>query len=303
MTTSFSKLTHWCKFLARTLWLSVSSADFYSDVHSKYRGYGIRYILSLYLISGLIFSIWSFDQLIELENKMSPANPDVEHVLRQIPDMYYDGLRLTTKVELPIFIYDKDNRKIAAIDLNQELNAGDKNKLFMVFNDNYVQLPVKIGMTKGGNTNAEYKYIFGSEPTVVNHETIVAFLPKLWRSINKAYIYLLTPLVGLIYFAAMLLYNIPYAIFVWLISYFWDGMSRSSGVARQGSSLQVFDLQGKSITSLQAAYRMTLFASGASVFLQPISIIISPNLAPIVAGVSLASWVFMIMGIVKLKRR
>lgn len=262
----------------------------------------MRYVLALYLISGLIFSIYIFNYLIALEKNISPANPDVEYVFRQIPDVYFDGNYITTQAEMPLFIYDKDNRKIAAIDLKKELSLTDRNKLFVVFNDSYMQLPVKMGTTNGNNMNAEYKYLFGTESFAITSDTIGSFLPKIWNSINKSYIYILMPLVGLVYFAAILLYNIPYAIFVWLISYFWDFMNSSSGNARSGESFQVFDIRNKGVTSLQTAYRMTMFASGSSVFLQPLLFIINPSLSPIGAGASLASWIFMIMGMVKFKR-
>ena len=98
MTSILLRFTSWYKTTSNILWLSVSSPDFYCDVHSKYHGYGIKYILNLYLISGLIFSLLrkhSFltrggplNQLLAFEKEMSITNPEVEYVLRQIPDIY-----------------------------------------------------------------------------------------------------------------------------------------------------------------------------------------------------------------------
>jgi hypothetical protein len=280
MTRNLSRFTSWCQAITNTLWLSVSSADFYRDVHKLYRGYGIRYILNLYLISGLIFCLWGFNHLLRFEGEISPANPDVEYVLKQIPEIYYDGTRITTKSETPFFLYNSNNHKIAAIDPNNELTATDTKDIPLLFFSTYLKMPIESGFSKASGTNAEYKYILGTNPAAVNHETIIQYLPKLWQRVNNTYVYALAPIGGLLYFGVILLCNIFYAIVIFAISYFL-------GIT----------------TSLQTAYRMTMFASGAPLFLQPLLFMISPSLMPILTLVSLAAWVFMVMGIVGLKKK
>jgi hypothetical protein len=280
MTRNLSKLASWCKLIANTLWLSVSSASFYADVHRLYRGYGVRYILNLYLISGLVFCLWAFNQMIRFEEEMSPANPDVEYILRQIPEIYYDGKLITTKAETPFFLYSTSNRKIAAIDPDGELGAADTKDIPFLFLGSYLKTPIESVFSKGGGASAEYKSLFGTGGATVTSQTIVQYLPQLWKNINNIYIYVLVPTVGALYFGITLLCNIFYAAVVWFIGYFL-------GIA----------------TNPQTAYRLTMFASGPALFLQPLIIITAPNLLPILNFVSLAAWIFMVMGLVQLKKR
>jgi hypothetical protein len=259
--------------------LSVSSADFYADVHRLYRGYGVRYILNLYLISGVVLCLWVFNQLLRFEEEMSPSNPNVEYVLRQIPEINYDGARISTKAQTPFFLYTVGNRKIAAIDPDGELTASETKYIPFLFLANHVKIPIESVFSNDGGTKAEYKYLFGTSEVVVTGDTLVRYLPQLWKSLNKIYIYLLVPAAGTFYFGVMLLYNIFYASIILFISYFLG------------------------ITTLpQTAYRMTMFASGPALFLQPLIIITAPRLLPILNFVSLAAWVFMLMGLVQLKK-
>jgi len=142
MTGFISRFQVWCKIVYRTMILSVSSADFYSDVHRRYSGYGVRYLFSLYLISGIILCTCVFVRLLGAEEELSSANPDVEYILRQIPEVYYDGIRITTKAETPFFLYSKNDQKIVAIDPGNELVDVPSKDLLPIFRSTYVKLPI-----------------------------------------------------------------------------------------------------------------------------------------------------------------
>ena len=55
----------------------------------------------------------------------------------------------------------------------------------------------------------------------ITFNTIIDSLPKLWRSINKTYIYVLMPLFSLIYFVILLLSNIPYTMKESLVTFYF----------------------------------------------------------------------------------
>ncbi len=260
------------------LWLSVSSPDFYCDVYKRYRGFGILYVLNLYLISGIIFCLWSFMTLVSVENDISPANPDVEYILRQIPEVQYDGVSISTSAVTPYFLYTKNNKTIVAIDLEGKLDEEGKKSSLIIFRKDYIRFPVSIGLTDDTTTDIQYKYL-GNGDQIITYDKVVELLPQLWRSLNKTLIYVVMPIGGLLYFLVLLLSNITYAALIWAIGYFF-------GIK----------------ISPQDAYRLTMFAAGASVLALPILFVISPSLTPLAGIINLVGWGFMVMGLMKFRK-
>lgn len=55
------------------------------------------------------------------------------------------------------------NHRIAAIDPKGELTAEEKKDVLIVFADHYMKIPLKIGIARNSDTNAECQYLFGTE--------------------------------------------------------------------------------------------------------------------------------------------
>ena len=85
----------------RTLWLSVSSADFYRDLYSKYKGYGLKYITMIISITSIIYAILFMYNLNLIRAYLEPGadqdgNP-VEFILKDWPELQYDGKNLSSE--------------------------------------------------------------------------------------------------------------------------------------------------------------------------------------------------------------
>ena len=96
MTTLVSTLTIFIKTLVKHLWLSVSSARFYQDVFYTYQGYGVKYILTLSIISSLICNIIFLGYVDKIQkylsdNIISESVVNIDHVIGQLPTINYNG--------------------------------------------------------------------------------------------------------------------------------------------------------------------------------------------------------------------
>ena len=133
MTTKLYDILNAIKTLIRTLWLSVSSVGFYEDVYRRYTGYGLKYLFTLSLVSSVIYSAISLNYITTLRDyfnhdKLTPYTANLEHIIKQLPEISYDGKNIKVESEeTPLFLYNNNEGKIGVVDPNNKLNFNDKN--------------------------------------------------------------------------------------------------------------------------------------------------------------------------------
>lgn len=178
MTTLLLTPFYLLKSLILHLWWSVSSIKFYENVFTSYKGYGLKYIIILSFVSSLICSAIFLDYLKNVQNYLTnnTISQDVEnidHIINQLPTIDYNGQNISIQEDVPLFIYNPNNKKILAIDPNNQLLPSDKIKIPILFTANKIIINFLNADTKLVNTTPiKYDQIFGNQPRVLTQEVI-----------------------------------------------------------------------------------------------------------------------------------
>ncbi len=168
MTTSVSLFISYIKTIGSLLWRSVSSVDFYREVYNNYRGYGIKYIFTLCLFVSFFYTISLMYNISEVEGALvSGDNKEFEHILTQIPEIRYNGSEISTEVEMPYFINDLENRKVAVVDLNGELAFNERVKIPVVLTKNNMLIYITTQDKGTKSLSFAYANFFGKNSAVI----------------------------------------------------------------------------------------------------------------------------------------
>lgn len=284
MTTLLSTPKAFIKTLITHLWLSVSSVKFYEKIFNSYKGYGIKYVLALSLISSLICTILF---LYHLDNVRSYLNKDkisanvenIDHIIRQLPALDYDGLKISTEEETPVILYSLKNKKILALDPGNKLMPADRAKLPIILGAQ--KLIVNLSDASVRNTlPIEYTQIFGNNPQILTQEIIKSSFAQIFDKAPSVFIYLIFPVTAFLIFINVLLEKSFLVLMVFLIT-------------------RLITIK----TSLKTCIRMVFFASGIFVLLQLIIILTIPTLSTVLWGVQTWANILMILGLLKASGR
>jgi len=251
MTTKLYHIILAIKTLFRTLWLSVSSVDFYEDVYKRYSGYGLKYLFTLSFISSVIYCLVSLGHIVTLKDyfnhdKLTPYTANLEHIIKQLPEISYDGKNIKVEEETPLFLYNSSEGKVGVVDPNNQLNFSERNKIPIIFTKNKVIFSF-IWDKKKVNLPFDYQLIFGTEPQILSGEQIKKHFGQITSSAPTLFIYILTPVMIILTFIATLLRASFLITLIYLIT-------------------QAFGPR----TSIKTCTRMVLFSSGAHTLLEPI---------------------------------
>ena len=176
----------------RTLWLSVSSADFYRDLYGKYKGYGIKYITMIISITSIIYSILFMYNLNIVREYLEPGtdqeNNPAEFILKDWPALEYDGKTISKEDPTPVYLITQSGIKLAVIDTAGRLNKAEMQKVPLVFTKDKVILWLgnNAAETESTNTALTYDKIFGTDTLVIDHD----FIKNLIFLSRPKYIYL-----------------------------------------------------------------------------------------------------------------
>jgi len=286
MTTLLSAPLFFIKTLFTHLWLSISSVKFYEQVFNSYRGYGIKYILILSIISSFICTILFLNHMDKVREYLHKGTIStnveiIDHVMQQLPEIDYDGLKVSTQEDTPVFAYNLKNQKILALDPNNKLMPADRTKLPIVLNSQkiIINLTDSDGITR--NTfPIDYTQIFGNTPQILTQTVIKSSLAEIFDRAPSIFIYLIFPVTALLILINALLEKSFIILMIYLITRF---ITIS--------------------TSLKTCIRMVLFASGIFVLLQFIIILTVPALSTILWGIQTWANILMILGILKASGR
>lgn len=277
---TISKLTNYFVALYRYLILSVSSIAFYQDVRKTYRGYGIKYIFGICCISSLIYSLSLLYDLEKIQRYfVDNSNEAVEYIFSQVPDLNYDGQKITTNITLPHFIYDLHMRKFAAIDFDGELSGNDRAKIPIILTQkNIIISVIETAAAKRDNITLDYVTIFGHEPRILTATGIKEYFAYILSYSTRVFIYLIMPLLILARFVGLILEKTLAITAVYILS----------------------NVLGSSVT-VQTACRLVMFSSGLSVLTQPIINIFIPQFAYLTLLLQIAPGIIMVMSLTKSK--
>jgi len=285
----YQHLKTFVKMLLRHLWLSISSVQFYQDVYSRYKGYGLKYLFATSFIASLFIGTMILNYLDDVKDyfindnvKHNTAN--IDHILKQMPDIYYDGSNIQIEEETPLIIKDMHLQEIIAIDPAQELESSKKNKIPIVFLSNKINISPAKFQKKPYIITIKYSEmeVFGSDEKVITQDSWKNYFAKVTNNATSIFIYLLYPLLLVMYFILSLC---NYTFIVILISTYL---------------LSYFLLQN---TSLKSCFRMVAFACGTGIALTPAILISIPEDIGIVIVSFLQSWPLLLLFLSILKTR
>lgn len=201
ITTSLSKFFKCCCTICNQLWLSVSSVDFYQKIISSYRGYGIRYILTISFISSLFCSIIILNYLNHARQYfsygvISPAMTNIDHILSQFPELKYDGKKISLKNPKPIYISNIHNRIILAIDPENRMLQFETNKIPLVLTSkNIIFTSTNRQKINQNSFPLEYQKIFGNKSQFITKEMLRYSLERFVSQAPEILIYLIFPFI------------------------------------------------------------------------------------------------------------
>ena len=282
MTTLLSTPLFFIKTLFTHLWLSISSIKFYEQIFNSYKGYGIKYILILSLISSFICSIIFLNHLDKVREYLnngivSKKVETIDHIIQQLPEINYNGFKITTKEDTPLFIYGLGNKKTLALDPNNKLMPADRNKLPIILNAQ--KIIINLTDSEGIKHNSfpiDYTQIFGNESQILTQTVIKLSLADIFNRAPSIFIYLIFPITTLLIFVNLMLEKFFIILMVYLIT-------------------RVITVN----TSLKTCIRVVLFASGNFVLLQFTILLTLPALSTILWIMQTWANILMILGILK----
>lgn len=286
MTTLLSTLIIFIKTLVNHLWLSVSSVKFYQDVFSSYRGYGIRYILTLSTIGSLMCTIILLTYTNKIQKYLSDdiiseSIKDIDNVMRKLPTIGYNGKDISLSEDSLFFIYDDDNVKVLAIDTNGKLSHNERVQIpILLLKD---QININFSDAKGKAKNKlpiKYAQIFGSEAQVLTRETIKSNFVSIFKRVPEVLIYILFPVTALMIFINTLVEKSLMIVLVFIISHF-----------------------ARSKSSLKDSIRVVLFSSGFYAIFQFVASITLKELSYVLWIVQSWANILMIIGVMKSQDR
>jgi hypothetical protein len=254
------------KIALRHLYLSISSIGFYRDVYRLYKGYGIKFLFTISSISSLIYCIFLFNNFLILKesvitNRSSDGISNLEYILNQLPDIHYENHAIAIKPAGLLYIYDLNNRKIAAIDPSNQLSYPEKTQIPIVFTNNQIIFSLaNDGEIKHRNVSISYSKLFGNNRAILNQnilskDIIKEYIINIFTYMKPVLLCLVIPILIIVRFLSVIFIKGPFVILLYFLT----------------------NLFGPK-TTMQSCIRLVFFASGAAIFIQSIIMIIMPSL-------------------------
>lgn len=213
MTTILFNLKNWFKSLSWNLFLSVTSPEFYVNVFKNYKGYGIKYLLNVSMISSMLCCI-AFLQITSdyrdyfASGIISKRVVNLDHVINQFPNVTYDDNKISIDEETPIFLNDSKNEKIIVIDPDNKLSFKEREKIPVILQKDKVIVSLFTSNNELLKTFAiDYPSIIGSPPQTLSQEFIISLMANLLKSAMTIITYILFPIFSFMIFINSILQN------------------------------------------------------------------------------------------------
>ncbi|WP_419235476.1 DUF1189 family protein [Rickettsia endosymbiont of Nabis limbatus] len=238
--------------LLRQLRLSISSIEFYKDIYQKYHGYGIRYLFIVSFIPAIIYCIFILNYLITLKDsfngtKQTKTTDNIEYIINQLPEMQYANSRISVKDEEPIYLYNKNNDKVAVIDTTNQVSIREKSKIPFVIEADKLTINFAIDNTnKSFPRTINYSSLFDQNQMTLTPQIIKKYFADNLMYLPNLFIYL----------------GMPSIILFWFVTFF---LERSIIILLVCVALKLLF----NSVSVQDATRLVMFSSGVPILLQP----------------------------------
>ena len=285
MTTALNNILLFLKTLFRHLWLSVTSINFYYDVYKYYTGYGFRYLFTVTFTASLIYCLIILNMTFDLKNyfvigKQTKITVDIEYIIKQLPDIYYDNNTISIEEEPPLYLYNSKGYKIAAIDPNDQLSHREKVKIPIILASNKVILSLAESTNKKKfPINISYSKLLGFERQTLTQEVIKKYFATIFNSAPSVVIYIMIPTLAFFLFVFTLLENVFIIILVYLLTYIFGPHS-----------------------SMKTCIRLVSFASGISTLIHPLVISILPEFGDIIWIIKMWTNFLLFLGVLQVKQ-
>ena len=261
-----SVFTSFFKFIEeffRVTWLSISSTKFYPDLYTKYKGYGFKYITIAMTITSIIYSFLVFDNVTTIRNYLMATGDDdnpVEHILKQWPEVQYNGKEISLATEQPVLIHTSKGQITIAIDPDNKLSFDQKNSIPVILQKTQITLNFTSHNdpnSKYGKISFGYSAVPGLKQSIVNRDGLKALL-----------IEELEPF-GITMFITVILLLIPMRLAMHIFSI--GTLYRAVIVS---GALWMMNLKPNIIS----VSRVIMFSSGAAELITPILLVFAPGL-------------------------
>ncbi|APZ30061.1 DUF1189 family protein [Rickettsia conorii] len=248
--------------LLRQLRLSISSIEFYKDVYKNYQGYGIRYVFTLSFILSIIYCIFILNYIITLKDyfngiQSSKVTANIEYIINQLPEIKYNNSNISVEEVEPIYLYSKNNNKIVVIDTKNQVSNKEKSKIPFVLEENKLKINLIVANTKKHfPSTINYSEMFKQNEVILTPEIIKKYFADNLLYAPNLFIY----------------FGMPFIILFWFVTFL---LERSIIVLLVYSLANLLTTK----TSIQTSIRLVMFSSGVPIILQPVIIILIPELS------------------------
>ncbi|MCZ6901295.1 MAG: DUF1189 family protein [Rickettsia endosymbiont of Ixodes persulcatus] len=248
--------------LFRQLWLSVSSIEFYKDVYRNYQGYGIRYLFTVSFIPSIIYCIFILNYIITLKDyfngiQSSKVTDNIEYIINQLPEIKYNNSKISVEEVEPIYFYSKNNNKIVVIDTKNQVSNKEKSRIPFVLEENKLRINLIVANTKKNfPSTVNYSKIFKQNEVILTPEIIKKYFADNLLYAPNLFIY----------------FGMPAIILFWFVTFL---LERSIIVLLVYSLANLLTTK----TSIQTSIRLVMFSSGVPIILQPVIVILIPELS------------------------
>ncbi|KJW04182.1 DUF1189 family protein [Rickettsia argasii] len=248
--------------LLRQLHLSIRSIEFYKDVYKNYQGYGIRYVFTLSFIPSIIYCIFILNYIITLKDyfngiQSSKVTANIEYIINQLPEIKYNNSNISVEEVEPIYLYSKNNNKIVVIDTKNQVSNKEKSKIPFVLEENKLKINLIVANTKKNFlSTVNYSEIFKQNEVILTPEIIKKYFADHLLYAPNLFIY----------------FGMPAIILFWFVTFL---LERSIIVLLVYSLANLLTTK----TSIQTSIRLVMFSSGVPIILQPVIIILIPELS------------------------
>ncbi|BAK96793.1 DUF1189 family protein [Rickettsia japonica] len=248
--------------LLRQLHLSIRSIEFYKDVYKNYQGYGIRYVFTLSFIPSIIYCIFILNYIITLKDyfngiQSSKVTANIEYIINQLPEIKYNNSNISVEEVEPIYLYSKKDNKIVVIDTKNQVSNKEKSKIPFVLEENKLKINLIVANTKKNfPSTVNYSEIFKQNEVILTPEIIKKYFADHLLYAPNLFIY----------------FGMPAIILFWFVTFL---LERSIIVLLVYSLANLLTTK----TSIQTSIRLVMFSSGVPIILQPVIIILIPELS------------------------
>lgn len=186
----------------RIILLSFHSPQLYIDVLSKWKHWGLAFLLRFSILVTLVSSValFSFISLIDFNS------PSMHSLLSNIPEIKVvngKGEFIDSNINSPLEIKSSDGSKtLIAIDLNKQSSEANTSDIPVLFTSNMIS----INFLNAAPLNLNYQDLFNdSKDNIINSELLINFLNAQQKNILGMILFLGVPLGSLVYFFLTLL--------------------------------------------------------------------------------------------------